>query len=158
MYSQRVSVGILRISDQVILDPFAHLHDIFLKFLRPAGKILVNHRLAERVQDGEHHCAVLARRVLFLVVLRPDAASVPIEFNQGFFPAPRNAIRLHMQYRYAAHCFSTVKQLYSTASDPFAMSFGIGIGIGIAIAVDSGLHFTRLTTKKPTSDRDSRFR
>ena len=83
----------------------AHAGVLLLAELREAAAILPLRR--EVLSAGSFLCprprAVLARRVVFLIILRPDAAPIPIELDQRFFPAARNAIRLNMQYRYAAH-------------------------------------------------------
>ncbi len=91
--------GVGRVADQVVLDPLAHLHHVFLQFDRPAGEIPVDHRLGERFPDGEDHRAVTARGVPLPVVLGPDHGPLPVERQERLLPPARDRVRFHVQYR-----------------------------------------------------------
>ena len=73
---------IVGLADQMILDTFAHLHGIFLQIFRAAGKILVNHGLQHRIKDCDEHSGIDAGRILRLIVLGRNPASVPVKLDQ----------------------------------------------------------------------------
>ena len=94
---------IVRVADAMVLDPLADLHDVFFEFLEAAGKIAVDHRLGQRIVDGDDHRGVFAGRIVGLVVLRFDVAARGVQQHQGVFPRPGDAIAFGHQYGNAGH-------------------------------------------------------
>jgi len=94
---------VVRVADEVVFDAVADLHHVFLKFERAAGKIFMDHRLLQRVGDGDEHRGVLAGRVFRLVVLGSEGAASFVQLDEGKFPGARDAVRFDVQNRYAFH-------------------------------------------------------